>query len=74
MAGIKLESKNLLEKELVSIRKNVSVLPELARYKSFGVVYARLLCIRDKADEIAREIYRIENQEVLPFDDSASKN
>lgn len=66
MTGIKLESKNLLEKELIHIRKNVSALPELARYKSFGVIYARILYIRDKADEIARELYRIENQEVLP--------
>lgn len=49
-------------------------LPEIARFKSFGVVYAYLLYIRDKADEIARELYRIENQEVLPIDDSASKN
>lgn len=74
MAGIKREGKNILEKELPKIRRNVTALPELARYGSFGTVYASLLYIRDAADDIAREIYRIEMQEVLPIDDTASKN
>jgi hypothetical protein len=73
MAGIKLEGKNYLEKELPNIRKRISVLPEDARFKSFGWTYAAVLYLRDKFDEIARELYRIENQEVLPLD-TASKN
>lgn len=73
MAGMKLESKNLLERELPNIRKHVSELPEIARFRSPLVVYANLLWIRDKCDEISREIFRIENQEVLPIDDSASQ-
>jgi hypothetical protein len=72
--GIKREGKNYLEKQLPDIRLRVSALPELARYKSFGVVYASVLFLRDKFDEIARELYRIENQEVLPIDDPSSKN
>lgn len=74
MAGIKLEGKNLLKKELPGIRKHIQELPEIARYRSPLLVYANLLWIRDKADEIARELYRIENQEVLPIDDTSSKN
>lgn len=70
MAGIKLGSKQVLENQLPHIRTRISALPELARYQTFGVVYAHLLYIRDKADEIAREIYRIENQEEICFENS----
>lgn len=72
--GIKLAGKNYLEKELPDIRKRISALPEIARYKSFGFTYASVLFLRDKFDEIARELYAIENQEVLPIDDPATKN
>jgi hypothetical protein len=71
--GIKLESKNYLEKQLPDIRRRISALPQDARFGSFGYIYAEALWLRDKFDEIARELYRIENQEVLPIDDPASK-
>jgi hypothetical protein len=64
---------NRLETTLPDLRRRVSSLPEIARYKSFGVVYAHVLYLRDKFDELARELYAIENQEELPIDD-LSKN
>lgn len=72
--GMKRAGKNFLENALPDIRKRVSALPETARYESFGIVYAQVLFLRDKFDEIARELYAIENQEEICFEDSSSKN
>lgn len=70
MAGISLGQKNYLEKQLPDIRKRVSALPEEARFRSFGMVYAQVLWLRDKFGEIAIELYRMENQEALPIDET----
>lgn len=71
---MKREGKNFLERSLPDIRKRISALPETTRYESFGVVYAQVLYLRDKFDEIARELYAIENQEEICFGSSPSEN
>lgn len=72
--GMKRTGKNYLERELADVRRRVSQLPEVARREGFGMTYAHVLYLRDKFDEIAAELYRIEHQEELWIDASASKN
>lgn len=72
MAGISLQSKNVIEKALPDIRLRTSELPDVARIQTFGMLYAKLLYLRDAFGKLAEEIYRIENQEVLCLDDSTN--
>lgn len=64
------EQLNAIERTLIDVRPRITKLPDIARFQSFINVYAHVLYLRDKFGLLAIELYRIENQGVLPIDET----
>lgn len=72
--SVNLAAKNALEKGLIQIRKRINPLSDVARRKEYQVLADQLTWLLLDVKKMREEVYAAQNQEVLPLDDTASKN